>query len=32
VPTKSKVRKSQPHVVITGKAVLFIEDGKGILK
>jgi len=32
VPTKSKIRKSQPHVVITGKAVLFIEEGKGILK
>lgn len=32
VPTESKVRKTQPHVVITGKGNLRIENGIGILE
>ena len=32
VPTRSKVRKTQPHVVIVGKGTLRVEDRKGIVE
>lgn len=32
VPTKSKNNVKQPHVVITGKGVLRIENGIGIIE
>ena len=32
VNTWSKVRKTQPHVVICGKGTLRVEDKKGILE
>jgi hypothetical protein len=32
VPTYSKIRKTQPHIVIAGKATLRVENRKGILE
>ena len=32
VPTKSKNNVKQPHVVITGKGILRIENGIGIIE
>lgn len=32
VPTKSKIRKTQPHVVIAGKGTLKVQNGIGIIE
>ena len=32
VPTASRVRKTQPHVVIAGKGILRLENNKAILE
>lgn len=32
VPTRSRVRATQPHIVICGKGTLRVENKKGILE